>query len=97
MGKKPIVSVTYENETISIKNYINIVFLFSFFVVRHFRLSLLNNFYCNILHLYNIVLNSYHKFSNISKPEEDWYGQPNILNIVVKKHTRYYDLLCSHH
>ena len=56
MGKKPIVSVTYENETISIKNYINIVFLFSFFFVRHFRLSLLNNFYCNILHLYNIVI-----------------------------------------
>ena len=25
-------------------------------VVRHFRLSLLNNFYCDILHLYNIVI-----------------------------------------
>ena len=28
-------------------------------------------FYCDILHLYNIV-----KFSNICKPEEGWYGQP---------------------
>ena len=37
-------------------------FLFAVFlcvcvcVARHFRLSLLNNFYCNILHLYNIVI-----------------------------------------
>ena len=27
-----------------------------FFVVRHFRLPFLNNFYCDILHLYNIVI-----------------------------------------
>ena len=26
------------------------------FFVRHFRLSLLNNFYCDILHLYNVVI-----------------------------------------
>ena len=32
-----------------------VFFLSSFCVVRHFRLSLLNNFYCDILHLYNIV------------------------------------------
>ena len=25
-------------------------------IVRHFRLSLLNNFYCEILHLYDIVI-----------------------------------------
>ena len=41
-----------------------VFFLSSFYVVRHFRLSLLNNFYCDILHL------------NICKPEEGWYGQP---------------------
>ena len=29
--------------------------------------------YCDILHLYNIVI--VHKFSNICKPEEGWYGQ----------------------
>ena len=56
MGKKPIVSVTYENERISIKKLYKYSVSFSFFVVRHFRLSLLNNFYCNILHLYNIVI-----------------------------------------
>ena len=33
-----------------------VFFLSSFCVVRHFRLSLLNNFYCDILHLYNIVI-----------------------------------------
>ena len=97
MGKKPIVFVTYENETISIKNHLNIVFLFSFFVVRHFRLSLLNNFSCNILHLYNIVIPILNSATSVNLRKTCWYGQPNILNIVVKKHTRYYDLLCSHH
>ena len=56
---------------------IHILHIFSFpvfCVVRHFRLSLLNNFYCDILHLYNIVIPI--KFSNICKPKEDWYGQP---------------------
>ena len=34
-----------------------VVVVFSFFfVVRHFRPSLLNNFYCNIVRLYNIVI-----------------------------------------
>ena len=46
-----------------------------FCVVRHFCLSLLSNFYCGILNLYNIVW-SYRKFSSICKPEEGWYGQP---------------------
>ena len=32
-------------------------------------------FYCDILHLYNIVI-AIHKFSDICKPEEGWYGQP---------------------
>ena len=32
------------------------IFLSIFYVVRHFRLSLLNNFYCYILHLLNIVI-----------------------------------------
>ena len=57
---------------------IHILIIFSFLVfcvVRHFRLFLLNNFYCDILHLYNIVW-FLHKFSNICKPEEGWYGQP---------------------
>ena len=31
-------------------------------------------FYCDFLHLYNIVIA--HKFSNICKLEEGWYGQP---------------------
>ena len=42
--------------------------------MRHLRLSLLNNFYCGILHLY--ILGFLHKVSNICKPEEGWYGQP---------------------
>ena len=41
--------------------------------MRHLRLSLLNNFYCGILHPYNIGIPT---FSNICKPEEGWYGQP---------------------
>ena len=51
------------------------IFFASFCFVRHFRLSLLNNFYYDILHLYNIVFLN-HKFSNICKNEEGWYGQP---------------------
>ena len=47
----------------------------SFCVVRHFRLSLLNNFYCNIQSIY-IMLWFLQKFSNICKPEEGGYGQP---------------------
>ena len=38
-------------------------------VIRHFRLSLLNNFYCDILHLYNIVIPTQVQY-NICKPEE---------------------------
>ena len=53
---------------------LSIFSLSSFCVVCHFRLSLLNNFYCDILHLY--LLWFLHKFSNIRKPEEAWYGQP---------------------
>ena len=40
-------------------NFSYLVLFFFFFlecVVRHFRLSLLNNIYCDILHLYNIVI-----------------------------------------
>ena len=64
-------------------NYSNLYPCYSFFfpiffflcVVRHFRRSLLNNLYCDILHLYSIVI-AIHKFSNICKPEEGWYRQP---------------------
>ena len=35
---------------------LSIFFVSSFYVVRHSRLSLLNNFYNDILHLYNIVI-----------------------------------------
>ena len=62
----------------SIVTHILITFSFPVFcVVRHFRFSFLNHFYCDVLHLYNIS-DSYHhyKFSNICKPEEGWCGQP---------------------
>ena len=96
MGKKPIVSVTYENETISIKKLYKYSVSFLFFFCTSFPPLPFKQFL--LQHSPSIQYrNSYHKFSNISKPEEDWYGQPNILNVVVKKHTRYYDLLCSHH
>ena len=45
-------------------------FSFSIEIVRHFHLSLSNNFYCDILHLYNIVI------PIINSAEEGWYGQP---------------------
>ena len=44
---------------------------------------ILNTLYCN----------SYHKFSNICKPEEGWYGQPKYC--YEKNKTRCYDQLCS--
>ena len=51
--------------------YILISFLsFSIEIVRNFHLSLSNNFYCDILHLYNIVI------PIINSAEEGWYGQP---------------------
>ena len=51
--------------------YILISFLsFSIEIVRHFHLSLSNNFYRDILHLYNIVI------PIINSAEEGWYGQP---------------------
>ena len=53
----------------------SLFFLCSFCVVRHFRLSLLNNFYCDIQSIY-IMLWFLQKFSNICKPEEGGYGQP---------------------
>ena len=53
----------------------SLFFRCSFCVVRHFRLSLLNNFYCNIQSIY-IMLWFLQKFSNICKPEEGRYGQP---------------------
>ena len=56
-------------------NYCNLYpyyyfFSFSIEIVRHFHLSLSNNFYCEILHLYNIVI------PIINSAEEGWYGQP---------------------
>ena len=51
--------------------YILISFLsFSIEIVRHFHLSLSNNFYRDILHLYNIVI------PIINSAAEGWYGQP---------------------
>ena len=51
-----------------------VFFLSSFCVVRHFRLSLLNNLYATFTTY--IILWLLHKFSNIGKPEEGRYGQP---------------------
>ena len=52
-------------------------------VIRHFRLSLLNNFYCDILHLYNIVIPTQVQY-NICKPEEGWLWPAEILMVMKK-------------
>ena len=55
-----------------------------FFVVRHFRLSLLNNFYCDILHLYNIVIPIISSVTSVNLKKAGMASQ----NIVMKKQYR---------
>ena len=54
-------------------------------VIRHFRLSLLNNFYCDILYLYNIVIPTQVQY-NICKPEEGWLWPAEILPVMKKQY-----------
>ena len=59
----------YESLSISL-----LVFLF--YVVRHFRLFLLNNFYYDILHLYNIVIPIINSVTSVKlKKAGTWNGQ----------------------
>ena len=60
-------------------------FTFGVCVIRHFRLSLLNNFYCDILHLYNIVIPTQVQY-NICKPEEGWLWPAEILPVMKKQY-----------
>ena len=74
---------------------IHILYYFSFSVfcvVRYFRLSLLNNFYCDILHLYNIVIPIINLVTSINlKKAGIWPAEI----FLWKNNTRRSDQLCS--
>ena len=66
-------------------------FFFSSFVVHHFRLSLLNNFYCDILHLYDTVSPIINSVTSVNLKKAGLASR----NIVIKNNTRCSDQLCS--
>ena len=61
--------------------HILISFSFLFYVVRQFRLSLLNNFYCYVLHLYNIFIFIINSVTSVNLKKAGMASQ----NIVMKK------------
>ena len=79
------------NKIIIIVIHILIIFSFPVFcVVRHFRLSLLNNFYCDILHLYNIVIPIINLVISVNMKKTGMASRNILMN-----HTRCSDQLCS--
>ena len=66
-------------------------FFSSFCFVRHFRLSLLNNFYCDILHLYNILFLIIGSVTSANLKKAGMASR----NIVMKNNTCCSDQLCS--
>ena len=79
------------NKIIIIVIHILILFYFPVFcVVRHFRLSLLNNFYCDILHLYDIVIPVINSVTSVNLKKTGMASQNILMN-----HTRCSDQLCK--
>ena len=64
-------------ETLSYELLSISLLVFLFYVVRHLRLFLLNNFYFDILHLYNIVIPIRNSVTSVKlKKTGTWNGQP---------------------
>ena len=66
-------------------------FFFSNFVLRHFHLSLLNNFYWDILHLYDTVIPIINSVTSVNLKKAGMASR----NIVMKNNTRCSDQFCS--
>ena len=67
--------------------YILISFSFLFWVVRHFRLSLLNNFYCEIFLLYNIVIRIINSVASVNLKTAGMAGQNIVINKTLTERT----------
>ena len=64
-----------------------VIFLSSFCVVPHFRLSLLNNFYRDILHLCNIVIAYFHRLSPVAICKARLISCDSFYNPLIVKET----------
>ena len=67
--------------------YILISFSFLFWVVRHFRLSLLNNFYCEIFSLYNIVIRIINSLTSVNLKKAGMASQNIVINKTLSERT----------
>ena len=68
-----------------------IIIIIQFCVVRYFRLSLSNNFYYDILRLYNIVIPIINSVTSVNLKKTAMTSR----NIVLKNNIRCSDQLCS--
>ena len=71
--------------------YIFISLSFRFYVIRHFRLSLLNIFLCDILHLYNVVIPIINSVTSVNLKKASMASR--ILFLITN--ARYYYELCT--
>ena len=67
--------------------YILISFSFLFWVVRHFRLPLLNNFYCEIFSLYNIVIRIINSLTSVNLKKAGMASQNIVINKTLSERT----------
>ena len=67
--------------------YILISFSFLFWVVRHFRLPLLNNFYCEIFSLYNIVIRIINSVTSVNLKTAGMASQNIVINKTLTERT----------
>ena len=67
--------------------YILISFSFLFWVVRHFRLSLLNNFYCEIFSPYNIVIRIINSVTSVNLKKAGMASQNIVINKTLSERT----------
>ena len=58
-----------------------------FWVVRHFRLSLLNNFYCEIFSLYNIVIRIINSLTSVNLKKAGMASQNIVINKTLSERT----------
>ena len=64
-----------------------ISFSFLFWVVSHFRLSLLNNFYCEIFSLYNIVIRIINSLTSVNLKKAGMASQNIVINRTLSERT----------
>ena len=64
-----------------------ISFSFLFWVVSHFRLSLLNNFYCEIFSLYNIVIRIINSLTSVNLKKAGMASQNIVINKTLSERT----------